>query len=110
MNEIPDMENKLENALNSFDGIQRATPQPYFYTRLRARMSKDREWGGIINVISRPVFAVAVVCAVLLMNTWVFFRADTTVTAGPPVTAAGDNIPDEYNVAVNTFYNYETTP
>ncbi|MEO8404674.1 MAG: hypothetical protein ABI480_08770 [Chitinophagaceae bacterium] len=109
MNEIPDMENKLENALNSFDGIQRATPQPYFYTRLRARMSKDREWGGIISVISRPVFAVAVVCAVLLMNTWIFFRTDTAVNAGPPVAATGD-IPDEYNVAVNTFYNYDTTP
>lgn len=109
MKQIPDMENKLEQALNSLDGIQRATPRPYFYTRLRARMSKqDREWSGIVGLISKPLFAFAVASAVIVVNSWIFFKSDVTpINAGPPVAAATD-IPDEYNVAVNTFYNYET--
>ena len=111
MKQIPDMENKLENALNSLDGIQRAAPRPYFYTRLKARMARqDREWGGsLVGVISKPLFAFAVVCAVLLVNSWIFFKSDITTTAvnGTSVVNSTD-IPDEYNVAVNTFYNYET--
>ena len=108
MKQIPDMENKLENALESLDGIQRATPPPYFYTRLKAKMARqDREWGGIVSVISKPVFAIAVACAVLLVNSWVFYRADVKPVNGNSSMAASD-VSDEYNLAVNTFYNYET--
>lgn len=104
------MESKVEKGLNSLDGIQRAQPRPYFYTRLTARIARqDKEWGGIISLISRPLFAAAMVCAVLLVNSWILFKSIDSATpanAAPPIVAS--DIPDEYNVAVNTFYNYET--
>lgn len=110
MNQIPDMENKVEKALDSLDGIQRAQPRPYFYTRLTARIARqDKEWGGIISLISRPLFAAAMVSAVLLVNSWILFKSIDSATpaaTAPPIVAS--DIPDEYNVAVNTFYNYET--
>lgn len=110
MKQIPDMEGRVEKALESLDGIQRAAPQPYFYTRLRGRMAREnREWGGIVGVISKPLFAIAVACAVLVVNSWIFFKTDVNVKpVNTAQSVASSDIPEEYNVAVNTFYNYET--
>lgn len=113
MKQIPDMEQKLAKALESLDGIQRATPQPYFYTRLKARLTKnDREWAGITGFISRPAYALAMICVVLLINTWAVVQdnSDTTTTtqANALQMVTDQQLPDEYNVAVNTFYDYET--
>jgi hypothetical protein len=112
MKQKPDMENNLEHALNSLDGVQRATPGPYFFSRLRARMAReDKEWGGVIRFISRPAFALAIICVVLSINTWIVFK-DTTDSAAinqVPTTGNTDVLPEEeYNVAVTTFYNYDT--
>lgn len=111
MKQTHDMEKKIEKALESLDGIQRATPQPFFYTRLRARMARDnREWGGIAGLISRPVYALAMICAVLLINVWAVTRdTNEAVPTTPIQLASGDQqLTDEYNVAVTTFYDYET--
>lgn len=105
------MEQKLEKALESLDGIQRATPQPYFYTRLKARLTREeKEWGGITGFISRPVYALAMICVVLLINTWAVVRDNsdpTTAQANALQMVTDQQLPDEYNVAVNTFYDYE---
>lgn len=109
MKQTPDMEKKLERVLESLDGVQRATPSPYFYTRLRARMARERDWGGIAGLIARPVYAIAMVCVVVSINVWIVIRDNRDVTPAGSVTriSTGD-VPDEYNVAVNTFYDYET--
>jgi len=110
MKQIPDMEKKLETVLNSLDGIQRAQPSPYFYTRLRAKMARgEREWT-VAGLMSRPIYALAMVCTVLLINTWIVIsdKEEDPVANNLPKSAVQQQMPDEYNVAVATFYEYET--
>ena len=109
MKQIPDMK-RIEKALESLDGIQRATPQPYFYTRLKARLDrKEKDWSGITGFISRPAYALAMICVVLLVNTWAVMNSSNESSQVNPIQVANEQpLPDEYNVAVNTFYDYET--
>jgi Na+/proline symporter len=109
MKETPDMEKRIETAIESLDGIQRATPQPYFYTRLKARLDrKERDWAGITGFISRPAYALAMICLVLLINTWAVMNSSNDSSQVNSIQVATDQqLPDEYNVAVNTFYDYE---
>jgi hypothetical protein len=109
MKHTHDMKKRIEEMLNSLDGVQRAQPQPYFYTRLKARMARDQKgWGGIAGIISRPVYALAMICVVLLMNTWIVFRETGDTKVVNSLQATTEQLPDEYNVAVNSFYDYET--
>jgi hypothetical protein len=102
-----DMEDRLEAALNSLDGIRRAAPQPYFFTRLKARISsREGEWGKIAGFISRPVYALAMICIVLFVNTWIVFDNGNEAVPGNTSQVVND-LPEEYNLAVNTFYNYD---
>lgn len=107
MKQKPDLEKKLESALESLQGIQRAQPLPYFYTRLRARMERGKEWGAVAGLISRPAYAIAMICAVLFINTWIVIRNDKTPAASATRISVSE-MPEEYNLAVNTFYDYET--
>jgi hypothetical protein len=103
-----DMNKRLENALNSLDGIQRAEPQPYFFTRLKARIAaREKEWSGIAGFIGRPVFALAMICIVLFVNTWILFDNNQESNLQNNTSQVDTELPDEYNLAVTTFYNYE---
>ncbi len=71
-------ENKTEEILNSLDGMAKATAPDFFYTRLKARMEKElgkkenlkRPW------ILRPVFAIATLGVILLVNAAVIFQGN----------------------------------
>jgi hypothetical protein len=74
-------EKMIDEILGSLDGIKRAEAPAFFYTRLRARMEKhsgperSRPW------LLRPVFALAALLIVLLINAAVILKKDnTTVT------------------------------
>ena len=53
---------ELEAILNSLDGIQKATPQPFLYTRLMARMQRadDNAWSRALQFVSKPAFALGI--------------------------------------------------
>lgn len=78
--------NKLtDDALNSLDGAGRATPKPYLFTRLNTRMQneKDSAWDRALKFISRPAVALAGLCLVIAVNTFVLTsntEKATTVT------------------------------
>jgi hypothetical protein len=98
----------INKTLDSLDGIQRATPGPYFFTRLKARMAKrENGWSGITGFISKPVYALSMICVVLAINTWILFDTDSSVSQKNAAQVATE-LPEEYNLAVNTFYNYDT--
>jgi len=110
MKRIPDIEERLQKTLDSLDGIQRATPRPYFYTRLKARIDKEEKgWSGVAGLISRPAFAMAIVAVILFVNSWILLRDDKPgIQAGANAQIVTD-VPEEYNVAITTFYDYETS-
>ena len=68
-----DIEKRVEEALNSLDGIKRATPQPWLFSRIKARLSRDEAeertvWGTMGSFLSRPAVAIAGLCLILLFN------------------------------------------
>ncbi|MFN8250347.1 MAG: hypothetical protein U0V75_00600 [Ferruginibacter sp.] len=70
-----DQLNKLvDDTLNSLDGVQPASPKPYLFTRLTARMQRknDGAWDSALRFISRPAVAMACVLLVVAINVMVF--------------------------------------
>jgi hypothetical protein len=103
-----DSERNIERILDSLEGLQRATPRPYFFTRIKARLEKrENGWSGITHFISRPAYALAMVVFVIGINVWIVYQRDDNMTANNAAQVATE-LPEEYNLAVNTFYNYDT--
>jgi hypothetical protein len=101
------IETKVEEAMQSLEGLKRATPGPFFFTRVQARLSKPEQstWEMITAFVARPVIAVSVVCFVLLLNATVIFKqAETT----PVVKEQQDiSLAEEYTIASSSFYDFE---
>ncbi|MBA2248824.1 MAG: hypothetical protein H0W12_01375 [Chitinophagaceae bacterium] len=108
-NKIQDMplNDRPDAVLNSFEGIQRATPQPYFYTRLVAKMQKRHESPLLraSSFITRPAFAFAVVCLIILMNVMVIFSNQNTVNTDDQTAQLATS--DEYAQQTNIYDDIE---
>ena len=101
---------KVEEILNSLDGINRAAIPDFFYTRLKARMEKSLEPSIKKSWILRPAFALTTLAAVLLINAVVILKGDT----GKDDTATNDSetlqsIAAEYSLNDNNSV-YDLTP
>jgi hypothetical protein len=67
--ESKNLPEKIEQALQSLDGIQRAEPMPFFYTRLQARMQKEMEVESIGWLpVKKPVWLIATLFVFLVLN------------------------------------------
>ena len=56
--------------MGSLDHVTPASPAPFFYTRLTARMMREEKnfWGRISRIITRPAVAGLSVAVILLVN------------------------------------------
>ena len=79
MKKISDREAKVEQALNSLNGISSAEPQPYFYTRLHARMEHElltpRK---VLGWQFKPIYAILMVACLLIINFFSIFILQKT--------------------------------
>lgn len=58
-----------EDALNSLDGISRASANPFLYTRIMARLdAANSGWEKAANWISKPAFAFASIAIFISIN------------------------------------------
>lgn len=95
---------KIDDAINSFDGAQKASPRPFLFTRLSARMynAGESSWEKAGRVIARPAVVIAGLLLILAINAMVLFsnnkKIDTTDQAYTT---------DAYNTTVATLYNFE---
>lgn len=64
-----------DQVLNCLDGIQRAETQPFFYTRLKARMEGGElnEWNKWMSILSRPVVSLGILLIFLMINGYLIF-------------------------------------
>ena len=64
------IERQIEDALNSINGINKATPKPYLLTRINARLSNPvkNSWENAAVFISRPSVMALGLCLVLAVN------------------------------------------
>jgi len=101
--------NKIKDALNSLDGMGQASAKPFFFTRLEARMQKERNtWEKISSFFARPAIAFACICLVIMINAAVIFSSQNTHTN---VTGQNDEnaTVDEYSQVSSSFYEFVNT-
>ncbi len=101
--------NKLvDDTLNSLDGVQRANPRPYLFTRLNVKMQKNASgsWDNALRFLSRPAVAMACVLLVVAINAMVFtMHRQSSIGAGnneEPIAAI-----DGYNGTVSILRDIE---
>jgi hypothetical protein len=91
---------KTEEILCSLDGVKRAAPASFFYTRLKARMEKELLPSGTKTRGLKPAYAFTLLLVILLANAAVIF---TNVNSSVETASAGSEretlqtIAAEYN-------------
>lgn len=80
MNRQEHITKQVDETLESLDGIRRATPAPFLFTRLEARLEElpVSVWDRAIQFITRPVVAIAAILVIVSLNTFAFveFKQD----------------------------------
>lgn len=102
---------ELEAILNSLEGIQKAVPEPFFYTRLKAKMmrTEDSVWSRVLQFVSKPAFAVAAVFVFLLINGYILFNQFKETSVSTPESA--QTLALEYTSLSSSFYeNIDENP
>lgn len=110
MNKKEQINKLIEEALDSVDNINRATPKPYLLTRINARMNKGAEsvWEKAGWFICRPAVAFTGLCMIVLINTMAIVLnnpADQVTVSEQPVQTPAD----EFSYTVATIYDFENT-
>jgi hypothetical protein len=97
---------RIEETLNSLDGLQKASPGPFFYTRVMARMEAGEKnlWEVATAFITKPFVIASVICVVLLLNVTAVFRQ---AEVSPNLLDQADiSLVDEYKIASTSLYDY----
>ena len=105
------IEQEVEKTLDSLTGIQRATANPYLFTRIRQRMQKKDKsfWEMVSGVITRPAIAIAAILVIIVINLTVFFQSQQGQT--PPASQEGEQLfASEYNLSGTTIYDATVDP
>ena len=109
MNRVTNIDKKVNDALGSLDGLQRATTDDWFYTRVQARLQKDKTvWASVSNFLSRPVVAIATLALILVANGVVLFQQKEIAEAAASANIQTElNTDNEYVLASSSSYEYE---
>jgi hypothetical protein len=110
MNKQEQINKLVEQALNSMDDAQRATPRHFLLTRIHARMNKasDSAWEKAGWFITRPAVAFSGLCLIVVINAGVIFNYKTT-TQTATADVAVQNTADEFSYTVAGIYDTENT-
>ena len=110
-----ELNNQIEKTLESLDGIQRASPGPFFFTRLDVRMNRQGYqfgsqvrtfWDTIGSFLTKPVVALGGVLVIVAMNLTVIYSNNDTQP--DQVEAQNDYVAnDEYVQLTNNIYEIE---
>lgn len=99
---------KINDTLESIDGIERATLRPFLFTRLEAKMNYERSvWWKMSAFITKPAIAFACVCLVLIINVMVIFFSSNSFKNNPARQGSELAIADEYSQASTPAYDFE---
>jgi hypothetical protein len=100
---------KIDEVMHSVDGIKRASPRPFLFTRLEARMQNERNiWVKLSSFVARPVVAFTCICFVLIINVMVIFLLNSP---GSLLPQQGNELAtaDEYSQVSSTLYEFENS-
>ena len=106
MKQNDSIEHRVEEAMNSLDGLRKTGPGPFFHTRVMARIENEQKnlWETVTSYITKPFVIAGVISFVLLLNISVIFResgASADLADQPDISLV-----DEYTIASTSFYDY----
>jgi hypothetical protein len=111
MNRQSDIGKKADKTLESLEGIQRAEPQPYFYTRLVGRLRRDEKtlWETMGSFLAKPAVVAICLSFVFVFNAFILYRQDSDTISSLPETTQPDQLitDNEYVLASGSSFDYE---
>ncbi len=109
MNNQEHIDKMTSEALDSLDGAKRATAKPYLFTRLMARMGRQKEnaWEYAGRLIARPVVVVAGLCVIIAVN--IFAITSNNSNAAGTNIAEQSATQDEFSTSIASLYDTENT-
>jgi hypothetical protein len=110
MNSQSDIGKKADKALESLEGIQRAEPQPYFYTRLTGRLRRNEKtlWETMGSFLAKPAVVAIGLCFVFVFNAIILYRQDSvTISSSASLQTEQQVTDNEYVLASGSSFEYE---
>ena len=110
MKQKNDIEKKVDAALNSFEGIQRAEPQPWLFSRVKGKLMKPEDktqWDIIGSILSKPVIAIAGLCLILMLNVFLLYTQKKE-SSSIFITQTAQPVENESLIASSSSFDYET--
>jgi hypothetical protein len=102
---------KVQQTIDSLDGLQRATPAPFFFTRVMARLQSEETggaWERMVYFLSRPAIAVVTLVTIILLNAAAFYLPSSHGSSTSSIAEQNEpSYTDDYVAANNNFYEYE---
>ena len=96
---------RIEDILNSLDDVRRAEANPFFYTRLMAKINgRDSRWEKLASLISKPAFAIAVVVLFLVINFAVLYGSSSNASSASQDTSSLA-VENDYGLSVSSLYD-----
>ncbi len=105
------IEERIEETLNSFDGIQPASPQPWLFTRIKGRLMKMEEktiWDMMSTFLSKPTVAIVALCLILSLNGVFLFQQNKESSALIIPNQNEQPSDSESLIASSSSFDYET--
>ena len=106
MHNMTEIQKKVEEAMESLADIKRASPDPFLFTRLQARISREDSsiWERMTRLVSRPAIAFMTVSLVLILDVAVAVNENSA-----PLTTQQDlaEIATADDLGTNAFYDIE---
>jgi hypothetical protein len=107
MGEMNDINKRVEDTLNSLQGIQRAQANPFLYTRVYARLNRPKGYLEKLALIAgKPAFAFLLLLVVLSTNLIVMLKGSAEASAVKQEQTQFA-VADEYHLDVPALYDYE---
>ena len=105
------LDKKIDEAMQSLDGIEKASPRPFFFTRLEARMQREKSrWEVISSFVAKPIVAFACICLIIMINADVIFSSANSKNVTDQQNSEQATA-DEYNSVSAPLYEFvNSTP
>lgn len=95
------IENEVEKTLRALDGIERAEPKPFLYTRLKARMEQRAESKTQARWHLRPAYLVASLVLLVGLNVWAVVQYNSQKTNAVVSQPTIDNMASDYGLSIS---------
>ena len=108
MKDKRNIQDQVDKTLDSLDGIQRASGNPFLFTRIQARLQMEEKnfWSQAFAFISRPAIAFAGVAIVIIINAFVLLESRSELPKN--TQDEGQVFASEYDLSTNTIYEATT--